>query len=349
MSVIDRSALAGSKDKTRTHYRTFHNIFLYVTERCQLRCRHCYMGERLSRGQSMEYGFALDVMSYCRRLGAKYLTFVGGEPTLHADLPRLVAKANELGFEKVYIDTNALRADELMVIPADYLAYVRVSLDGGSPASHDRVRGKGKFAQTISSIEALVRSGYSVAVTCTVFPFSIHEAPELLVLADSLGISLVNFHVFSEEGCGAGKSEWSLPPEKWMEFCAFLERTKDQYRASIWYPPSWGREDEIREYATRGFQGCLGCTLDRLSIFPDGTCYVCSLLFDTSLNYGQLSEHGLVLNRGENEFELFTRAMFEAPEQHLTGCPAEAYLEKQGKRRNPAGIFSVCRCWKAQI
>ena len=53
--IVPLHALSRSpaKDETRIHYRNFHNIFLYVTERCQLRCGHCYMGDRLERGLSV--------------------------------------------------------------------------------------------------------------------------------------------------------------------------------------------------------------------------------------------------------------------------------------------------------
>ena len=30
-------------------YGRFRNVYLYITEACQLRCEHCYMGERLER------------------------------------------------------------------------------------------------------------------------------------------------------------------------------------------------------------------------------------------------------------------------------------------------------------
>ncbi|MGH4014147.1 MAG: hypothetical protein ACRDSL_09510 [Pseudonocardiaceae bacterium] len=30
-------------------YGRFRNVYLYITEACQLRCEHCYMGERLDR------------------------------------------------------------------------------------------------------------------------------------------------------------------------------------------------------------------------------------------------------------------------------------------------------------
>ena len=84
------------RDRSRVHYREFYNIFLYVTERCQLRCQHCYMGERLSRGLMLPYARAERIITYCRRLGAEHITFLGGEPTLHPDLTRMIDHAIEV-------------------------------------------------------------------------------------------------------------------------------------------------------------------------------------------------------------------------------------------------------------
>ncbi|WP_406229529.1 hypothetical protein [Nocardia sp. NBC_01009] len=33
----------------RVAYGRFRNVYLYITEACQLRCEHCYMGERLDQ------------------------------------------------------------------------------------------------------------------------------------------------------------------------------------------------------------------------------------------------------------------------------------------------------------
>ena len=37
----------------RVEYGRFRNVYLYITEACQLRCEHCYMGERLDRALKM--------------------------------------------------------------------------------------------------------------------------------------------------------------------------------------------------------------------------------------------------------------------------------------------------------
>jgi len=38
--------------------------------------------------------------------------------------------------------------------------------------------------------------------------------------------------------------------------------------------------------------------LDRISIFPDGRCYVCSYLFDTTCTFARMQNGQVVLNRG---------------------------------------------------
>lgn len=326
----------------RAYSRRFHNIYLFITERCQLRCGHCYMGSRLERGLAMPYEKASTIMDQCRRLGAEYLTFVGGEPTLHPDLPRLARRANELGYRKVMIDSNGLSIKQLLDIDPKELYYVRFSLDGATPATHEKVRGPDTYQKTIASVRELVRLGYRVRITYTVFNFNAHELCEMLSLAQSLPVTLVNIHSFSEEGLGCSHPDWSLTPEQWIDFCEKLEAVKPKFDIPVRYPPTWVRPGNLSKYTDRGFRGCLGCSVDRLSIFPDGRCYICSLLFDTALNFGVMTDKGFVLNRGSNEYELFTKAAMGAPEPALMGCPAEASLGAL-----PSNDFvSVCRLWR---
>jgi len=337
------------KDTTKRAYsRRFHNIYLFITERCQLRCGHCYMGDRLERGLIMPYEKAARIISYFYRLGAEYLTFVGGEPTLHPDLPRMVDHALEAGYRKVMIDSNGLLAQRVTRIAPEKLYYVRISLDGATAATHEKVRGKGTYDKTIAGIKHLVAAGYRVRITCTIFQFNIHEAPAMLALADELGVSLVNFHTFSEEGCGVANADWSLSPHDWIQFYESLESIKDQYKTVVRYPPTWVSPDKISKYVAEGYRGCLGCSLDRLSVFPDGRCYVCPLFFDEPVHFGIMTDEGLVVNKGDNEYELFTAAAVKAPAPWLTGCPAEQVLEKNGKKKTPTELISVCRLWRAE-
>jgi sulfatase maturation enzyme AslB (radical SAM superfamily) len=292
----------------------------------------------------MPVTFALDVITRCKNIGAQALTFVGGEPTLYKDLQQLVCAAHELGYSQINLDTNGLLCDAILSIPPQKLHYVRVSLDGPNKALHETVRGTDTYDTTIATIQRLIKHGYNVAITSTVFSFTIDVADQFLTLADDLGIRLINFHTFSEEGFGRTKISWSLRPGEWIAFCDNIQRLACTHETSVWYPPTWTTADRLSSFVAQGFHGCLGCSLDRLSVFPDGTCYLCSVLFDQDVNFAVFTRNGLTLNRGRNEYEMFTEAVFSAESPSLSGCPAEASL-----RSNPeSGLISMCRCWKAQ-
>ena len=336
------------KDRTRVHYRRFHNIYLYVTERCQLRCGHCYMGDRLERGLILPLHKALQIMEYSRRLGGEYITFLGGEPTLHPHLPEMVDAALGMGYRQVMINSNGLLDRRIARIAPEKLHYISFSVDGSVAATHDAVRGAGMFDKTMACLRKTVQAGYEVRIITTISQLNINEAAAMLELADELGVKMVNFHVFSEEGRGIANPHWSLTPDEWIAFYERLEEIKDDYRTSVWYPPTYATREKLGQYVESGYRGCVGCSLDRLSIFPDGRAYVCSVLFDESVHFATLSERGLAINKGINEFDLFAEAMASAPEQWLSGCPAEKFLERHGKKPTPDHLASMCRLWKAQ-
>lgn len=351
---IERAAsvlpVLGAKDRTRVHYRRFHNIYLYITERCQLRCGHCYMGDRLDRALALDYETATRIISYCRRMGGEYITFLGGEPTLHPDLPRFVDFALDEGYTQVMINSNGLLEKSIYDIAPEKLHYISFSLDGATPETHDRIRAKGTFKKTVGCIRTLIRTAdYPVRIITTISQVNIHEAEAILDLCDELGVKMCNFHVFSEEGIGIRNPGWSLTPQEWVAFYEHLETVKHRYRTSIWYPPTYASRDKLERYVDEGYRGCVGCSLDRLSIFPDGRCYVCSVLFDHAVHFAELTADGFRVNKaGVNEFDLFSEAAFRAPEPWLTGCPAERLLESQGKKRTPSEYVSMCRLWKSQ-
>jgi len=64
----------------------------------------------------------------------------------------------------------------------------------------------------------------------------------------------------------------------------------------------------------------------------------------------------VVLNRGDNEFDLFTRVLGEtscgdckAPGACLGGCPAEELVMGSASCAAQPDIVPVCRLWKADV
>jgi sulfatase maturation enzyme AslB (radical SAM superfamily) len=307
------------------------------------------MGDRLERGKVFAKEDGRLAIAFWRRMGGRFLTFVGGEPTLHPALPQFVEAATDVGFEKVMIDTNALLPERITRIPASQLFYVRVSLDGASDATHDRVRGSGNFKKAIAGIERLVGAGYSVRITSTVFPFNTHEIPALVEIAEQFGIRVINLHSFTPEGLGAAHPDWVMKPNEWVSFWKSLQDLNQSSPVEVRYPPTWASPADVDGFVARGFRGCLGCSLDRISVFPDGRCYVCSMLFDHEVHFGTMTSGGFELNTQSenNEFELFARAAIGTDRPELSGCPSEKLM---GIAPDPSsGLVSVCRLWRTSV
>lgn len=342
----------------RIEYGRFRNLYVYVTNRCQLRCRHCYMGERLDGAEKMPYQQVIDTLSTWRRMGSSKLTILGGEPTLHPDYVWIIRAANQLGFEHVITTSNGLEPairKFRQLTPADF-AYVQISLDGGSAVSHDQVRGVGTFDAALRNIAELTGRGFDTRIICTVNRINIGDCLHLLDIADELGVSVVKFHVFSTIGAGQQAADLSMPPLEWIEFYERLEAVAPRHRTRVWYQPTYARRSRIGHYAAQGYQGCIGRTLDRISVFPDGRAYVCSYLFDTDLHYATAVGSRISINKGPNEFDLFTRVLdqpscggCQVSDGCGGGCPAEELVMGGSSCATYPDVVPVCRLWKADV
>ncbi|MEU0870590.1 MULTISPECIES: radical SAM protein [Nocardia] len=339
----------------RVPYGRFRNVYLYITEACQLRCEHCYMGERLERALKLELPQIVDTLSTWRKLGGSKVTILGGEPTLHPYFVDAIRGAGKLGYEDVITTTNAqLPAAKKFrqMEPSDF-AYVQVSMDGGSATTHDRVRGPKTFETALATTEELTERGFDTRIICTVNKANETDVLRLLDIADELGVSLVKFHVFSTIGTGHGNPDMAMTPPEWVTFCDNLNQVALEYKTRVWYQPTYARRDQMDRYAGEGYQGCIGRTLDRISIFPDGRAYVCSYLFDTKMNYAQMTDGQVQLNHGPNEFELFTSVLTESScgdcksSACMGGCPAEELVMGASSCSAYPDIVPVCRLWKS--
>jgi MoaA/NifB/PqqE/SkfB family radical SAM enzyme len=75
-------------------------MWLEITGRCQLSCIHCYAGSGPDGGHgTMTAADWERVIGEAAAAGVEMVQFIGGEPTLHPDLPRLVDHALAQGLE----------------------------------------------------------------------------------------------------------------------------------------------------------------------------------------------------------------------------------------------------------
>nr|MDO8086958.1 glycosyltransferase [Candidatus Sigynarchaeum springense] len=163
------------------------HVVLFVTARCNGRCRHCFYWQEISKaGEALEEGSQEmtleEIRTASKKMGhVEMLTITGGEPTLREDLPEIISTFYQNnGTRHVTIHTNGFLVERLGHVLAGIARAcprmeinVSLSVDGLKDI-HDEIRGVDdafdNAMQALRSIERLKRKYANVNITVnTVF------------------------------------------------------------------------------------------------------------------------------------------------------------------------------------
>lgn len=184
-------------------------LYLELTTACNLRCTHCYLGAGEDLIQYLPSAVVHDILLEFYTLGGVYVSFSGGEPSLHPNWRSVVSYAANLGLECTFI-TNGV---QLSFDDIEYLTklkvHIAISLDGACPETNDAIRGPGSFAKTIRTMKQLTRLNlpHSFTICFTPMVSNYHELPTLLKLAADLGTSRVYLSLLENRGRAAADFE----------------------------------------------------------------------------------------------------------------------------------------------
>lgn len=139
---------------------------------CNYTCLHCFIS---CSPHNRSFGFLTreQVSGYLAesvRLGVKEYYFTGGEPFLNPELVPMLCETLRYGPATVLTNASVLREEWLYELVAaeqhsPYSLEFRVSLDGFSPETNDRIRGAGTFARTVAGLVRLAEHGFLPLVT----------------------------------------------------------------------------------------------------------------------------------------------------------------------------------------
>lgn len=103
---------------------------LVVTRRCNLSCAYCFEYDKTS--WPVPYGELERRLEKLHDLRTWVVCLTGGEPTLHPDLSKIVARMQELGFHRRQLITNGYRLTRALVegLNESGLTDLQLSVDG---------------------------------------------------------------------------------------------------------------------------------------------------------------------------------------------------------------------------
>lgn len=143
---------------------------LEITGFCQLNCAHCYAdsGPRGGHG-AMTADDWEDVITQAAAMGVKTVQFIGGEPTLHPALPRLVRHAFDCGLNiNVYSNLVRITVDLWELFSTSGLA-LSTSWYAADQETHASITGsRVAYAATRANIARAIQLGIPVCAAIIV-------------------------------------------------------------------------------------------------------------------------------------------------------------------------------------
>lgn len=140
-----------------------------ITGRCNMRCRHCYMGAPNGHEFEPDTDLLYSLLDKFCKANVTSLSLTGGEPFLRHDILELIGKIEKKGIflRDIYTNATLVTRDHLDFLKERGISpYFRVSYDG--VGRHDAMRGvPGSESKVLSAISLLVENDFLVStVTC---------------------------------------------------------------------------------------------------------------------------------------------------------------------------------------
>jgi radical SAM protein with 4Fe4S-binding SPASM domain len=225
---------------------------LQITDRCNLNCKHCYIGKCECR--EMPFETLRAVMKEFESMQGLRLLITGGEPLLHSQFERINAILPDYELRKVLFTNGLLLTrDVLKWLSVDE---VQVSIDGLETA-HDLIRGRGTYGRAMQAIRLALDSGFDVSVSTMIHSGNLDDFEEMEEAFRDMGIR-----------------DWTVDVP-----CL----TGNLRENSVLLPPA----DVAGKYLAYGFgNGLHGggegyvCGLHLMSVMPDGNAAKCAFYVD---------------------------------------------------------------------
>jgi GTP 3',8-cyclase len=143
--------------------RQVHDLRISVTDRCNFRCTYCMPHEEmhwLPRTEVLTFGEIERVARvFVERFGVTSVRVTGGEPTVRAHLPELVAQLAHLPVE-LSMTTNGATLDHLAArLKKAGLDRVTISCDSLRPERFAGITGRDVLPQVLAGLAAAVHAG----------------------------------------------------------------------------------------------------------------------------------------------------------------------------------------------
>jgi len=156
---------------------------LQITKRCNLKCRHCFIGE--SKPLDLPFEKIVNVLKEFEEMQGLRVLITGGEPLMHQDFDRINEILKDFAFRKILF-TNGTLLDEKTLRKLN-VEEIQFSIDG-MKKGHEALRGKGSFDKTLKALKNALDFGFDVSVATVIHKQNIDDFDKLEKFIKNLNI-----------------------------------------------------------------------------------------------------------------------------------------------------------------
>lgn len=267
---IELSEIKSIFNNTRLH--------LHLTNKCNLRCPHCYMESGKAYNNEMTTDEIKKLCSNFKSFGGTNVSITGGEPTTRADFLEILKYISSIGM-KISIFTNGFSWKENVINSLSELNIegIQVSIDGYDEISNSTIRGKGVFKRALNTIDLFIKQNIYVKVAVTA-PYEIIKEHQ----ADYISFSKSLINKYGNEAININYSYFFMPGRELSS--DRINKIKDEYYNLVdeIVTSVYGNieEDSFVSNLTDCIQD--SCGYGSLNVMANGDFYFCDRISDVN-------------------------------------------------------------------
>ncbi|MCJ7443893.1 MAG: SynChlorMet cassette radical SAM/SPASM protein ScmF [Methanotrichaceae archaeon] len=176
-------------------------IYFYLTEGCNLACRHCWIAPVFQRYtneySSLDLALFKSIINQAQPLGLCDVKLTGGEPLLHPRIDEMLEFIHEENLGLIMETNGVLCTPQLAKsITQCRDPSISVSLDGTDADTHEWVRGvPGCFDEAIRGLTNLIEAGLKPQIIMTIMRRNRAQMASMVKMAEKLGAGSVKFNL----------------------------------------------------------------------------------------------------------------------------------------------------------
>jgi radical SAM protein with 4Fe4S-binding SPASM domain len=259
---------------------SFH-LQWHITERCNLRCTHCYQDENNQKKEPSKEEIFFILEQFIAQIKKWHIprrfvkvSITGGEPLVSKNFFGLIEKLyqNRNLFDYgVLTNGTFLTKDMVKKLKKKGINYAQISLEG-MEKTNDSIRGKGVFKKIVNSAILLKKEKIKTNFSLTLTKKNLKDLEKVINLSKEIGILISVRRCVAQ---GRGKTENLLNKKEVRKMYHFLMEKKFFFGEDISFGCESGiiAQDFYNHYPEKCSAGYVS-----LTVLPNGDVYPCRRL-----------------------------------------------------------------------